>query len=234
MCFTFKHLYRNKYMALRLSVILSQPVLFSLTSLCILWEAVVWSTFNGFVRDILDFSRKFDTVHVCVCGYKFVCLLDCPILQCFSTSVTHTQKPLDSTQNPEAENFEAESTAIDRLPSCSAHLSTLDLWYSTELLCSYFCTFTYTHFDFVTLSDLCSPHMGASVFGCMRGTGISELPQISASLIGSSLFVPAALWMLLMPLAHCLGVAFLSLETNRRLLWLLQHQWHSWLVPFAC
>lgn len=130
---------------------------------------------------------------MCVCSYKCVCLLDCPILQCFSTCVTHTQKPLDSTQNPEAENFEAESTAIDRLLSCRAHLSTLDLWYSTELHCSYFCTFTYTHFASVILSDLCSPHMGASVFGCMHGTDISELPQTSASLIGSTLFVPAAL-----------------------------------------
>lgn len=67
----------------------------------------------------------------------------------------------------------------------------------------------------------------------MHGTDISEITQTSASLIGSTLFVPAALWMLLMPLAHRLGVAFVPSGTNRRLLWLLQHQWHSWLVPFS-
>lgn len=133
---------------------------------------------------------------VCVCVCTSVCafriVMKGPILRCFSTCVTHTPKPLDSTQNPEAENFEAESVAIDRLLSCRARLSPLDLWYSTELHCSYSCTFTYTHFDSVTLSDLCSPHTGASVFGRMHGTDISEITQTSAGLIGSTLFVPAA------------------------------------------
>ena len=127
--------------------LLSVPL--SLPSLCILWEAVVWSTFNGFVRDILDFSRRSDTLCVCVCVPTSVCaFLDCRVgshIRRFSTCVTvctHTPKPLDSIRNPEAENFEAESGAIDRLLSCRARLSALDLWYSTDLHCSYSCTFT--------------------------------------------------------------------------------------------
>lgn len=65
---------------------------------------------------------------------------------------------------------------------------------------------SHAHFDSVALSVLDSPHMGASVSGHMRGTNISELPQISASLLGPILFVLAVLWMLLMPPTHRLGV----------------------------
>lgn len=119
-----------------------------------------------------------------VCVYLQVCVLcelSCrgPILRRFSTCITSTPKPLDSTKNSEAENVEAESAAIDRLLSCRARLSALDLWYSTELHCSYCFTFTYTHFDSVTLCDLCSPHTG--VFRCKHAADILELPQASAT-----------------------------------------------------
>lgn len=113
------------------------------------------------------------------------------------------------------------------------HVSLLLISGTVPILTAATVALSHTHFDSVTLSVLSSPHTGASVSGCTHGTDISELPQISACLLGSTLFVPAVLWMLLMPSTHRLGVVFVPSGANWRQLWPLQHQWHSWLVPFS-
>lgn len=88
----------------------------------------------------MDFSKRFETLHGRVRArenlHKCVCLLDCHvgsrITPFFPTCVANTSKPLDSKPNPAAENFEAESAAIDRLLSRRARPSTLDLCYTAE------------------------------------------------------------------------------------------------------
>lgn len=172
---------------------------------------------------------------VCVCSYLCVCFLDCRvgshIMVLFHLCYSHS-KAIRFYTKPwswELWGWECCNWQAAILRSTSLHSwSPLQYWALLQLLLH-----LHTHTLTVTLSDLCSPHMGTSVFGRVHGTDISELPQTSAGLIGSTLFVPAPLWMLLMPLAHCLGVAFVPSGTNRRLLWLFQHQWHSWLVPFS-
>lgn len=145
---------------------------------------------------------------------------------------THTPKPLDSIRNPEAKNFEAESGAIDRLVSCRARLSTLDLWYSTDLDCSYSCTFTYTFWLCYFICSLLPTH------GCLclwmharhqyfRATADECLPAwvyivCAHCTVNASNAIKSSSWS---------GVC--AFGANRRQLWPLQHQWHSWLVPFS-
>lgn len=220
--------------------LLSVPL--SLPSLCILWEAVVWSTFNGFVRDILDFSRRSDTLCVCVCVPTSVCaFLDCRVGShitalfhlCYCVH-SHSKAIRFYTKSWSWElwSWERRNWQAAILQSTSLCSWSLVQYRSPLQLQLHF------HINILTLLlylfSAAHTRVPLSLYPCVAPQKISELPQTSAtSLLGSTLFVPALLWTLLLPSTHRLGVAFVPSGANRRLLRPLPRQWHSWLVPFS-
>lgn len=173
-----------------------------------------------FVRDILDLSRRFNTV----CVYKCVCFLDshveAHITALFNLGYPHS-KPIRfyiKSWNWELWGWEQHNREVAVLQSTSL--------YSWSLVqhCGFYCSFTYTLWLYLPqAAHTCAPPSSDACAALI-------FPQTSASLSGPPLFLTPILWMFLTPSVPRLGVALVPLGTNRRL---LQCQWHSWLVPFS-
>lgn len=210
---------------------------FPLSVFCerLLYEAPLmglWGIYWTSVGDLTHCVCK----RVCVRTYKSVCLLDCHVGS-YITVLFHLCYCVHSHSKAIRFYMKSWSWELWSWEQCNRQAGILQ---STSL-CSWSLVQyrsqlqlrLHFHTQILTLLlNLFSPAhtCGTCVSGCMRGTDISELPQISAC---PTLFTPAVLWTLLKSSTHRLGVVFVPSGANRRQLWPLQHQWHSWLVSFS-
>ena len=191
--------------------------------LCILQEAVVWRTFNGFCEGYIGPQLEI-WYSVCVCVYKCVYFLDSHvevhITALFNLCYPHS-KPIRfyiKSWNWELWGWEHGNQEVAVLQSTPL--------YSWSLVqqCGFYCSFMYTLWLYVPQATHTCPPSSSDACATLM------FHQTSASLSGPPLFVTLTLWMFLTPSVPCLGVALVPLGTNRRL---LQCQWPSWLVLFS-